>query len=1020
MRLRFLLLLSFVVLCYNAGAQAVGSWTNTGPVLFPVNVSGQVNGMGRVCQVKFHPTNPLKMYAVSASGGLFISTDNGSTWAPTPGTEAMPVTSCSSVCIDYTSDDILYLSTGDPDYYGENYGIWKSTDGGNTFNPSHTGIGNRMAVEILMDPANNNNLVAATDDGIWKTTNAGASWTETWAGGDFRSMKMKPGSTVTLYAASSTDFYRSNDMGSTWTHITSGVVVPSGNQGLRIGVSAADTNVVYIGTTDGYGEILKSTDGGSTFTNIYTSSTQCIVCYDSTITSGSQGDYNFNLTVNPANANELLLVSHCVWRSTDGGLTWSWRTQWYDQVHTDMHDIEFNPYNLTQRFNANDGGVWLSTDTLATAWTPRSNGLAATEVYHAAQSPVVRQLVSIGSQDNGEMYFDDTWKTNRGGDWGPRCGIDYLGNGTVYYDNGNRRNLLPLGGDVSYNLPSVTGSTFEIEFVPSLTNVAFVGTDTVWRSEDINTSSPTWTMIHPTNENVQSLASCRADNNILYVVTDSHHLFRSDNAMAASPVFTMLATPAGTNVMASLATDKYNSNIVYLSCNQTIYRSSDKGATWTNITYALPGLNIRKVIADEYSPNERLFVCEGNYVYYKDNTTTTWTNTTGLPGTPNFTDMMIYNDSTSASILRVSTYGRGVWECNILNNLPPSGSFVGDKTYLCPGDTVHYSKNLYGSFTSFSWSFPGGVPSTSTADSPVVVYPAFGNYDATLTVLGTTGNDTIIRAAYINVSGGVTGSITEGFEETTFPPGPLWSQISQSGIFWQQSVACGGFGLSAQSMNFDNFDNDGGGRHDRILTPKLDLSTATNAYVTFDVAYSYYPGYHDSLTVDITDDCGKTFTTVYEKDSTILATAPDTTNAFIPSASQWRKDTISLNAYLGSHIQVAFDNIGHYGQNIYIDNINISVTSPLSVKQTAAEANVAVFPNPAKDLITIRAERIASDGVVISLYNEMGQLVSRRSEIVNSGTINSTVNVSALAAGIYELVIQGNSGDRYVKQVAVE
>ena len=1019
MRLRLIVLLCLIVVCKNAGAQAVGSWTNTGPVLFPVNVSGQVNGIGRVCQVKFHPTNPLKMYAVSASGGLFISTDNGATWAPTPGTEAMPVTSCASVCIDYTSDAILYLSTGDPDYYNDNYGIWKSTDGGLTFTASHTGVGNRMAVEILMDPANHNNLVAATDDGIWKTTNAGASWTETWTGGDFRSMKMKPGSTVTLYAATSTDFYRSTDMGSSWTHITSGVVVPTSNQGLRIAVSAADTNVVYIGTTDGYGEILKSTDGGSNFTNIYTSTTQCIVCYDSTITSGSQGDYNFNITANPANANELLLVSHCVWRSVDGGLTWSWRTQWPDQVHTDMHDIEFNPYNLNQRFNANDGGVWLSTDTLATTWSPRSNGLAASEVYHAAQSPTVRQLVSIGCQDNGELYFDDTWKTNRGGDWGPRCGMDYLGSGAVYYDNGDRRNLLPLGGDQPYNIPSTTGSTFAIEFLPSLTNVAFVGTDTVWRSDNINTSTPSWTMIQATNENVMGLASCRADNNILYVVTDSHHLYRSDNALDAVPTFTMIFTPAATNVMASVATDKYNSNIVYLTCNHTIYRSADKGATWANISGALPAVNIRKVIADEFSPNERLFVCEGNYVWYKDNTTP-WTNTAGLPGTPNFTDMMIYNDSTSASILRVSTYGRGVWECNIFNNLPPTGDFVANKIYICPGDTVRYNKNVYGSFTSFSWSFPGGTPATSTADSPVVVYPAYGTYNAVLTVFGTTGNDTITRTSYINVSGGSAASITEGFEEASFPPTPLWSQLSQSGILWQQSVACGGFGLSAQSMNFDNFDNDCGGRHDRILTPKLDLSAATNAYMTFDVAYSYYSGYHDSLTVDVSDDCGKTFTTIYEKDSTVLATAPDTTNAFLPGATQWRTDTVSLNAFLGSHIQVAFDNIGHYGQNLYIDNVNIAVTSPLGVKPVATEGSVTVFPNPARDKMSIRAAGLKSNSAVISLYNEMGALISRKSEQVNAGALNSSVNVSALPAGIYELIIQGDQGDRFVKQVAIE
>src|SRR5271166_1112509 len=84
-----------------ANAQVAGSWSNTGPVQFPVNVSGQVNGMGRVCQLKFHPSNPAKMYAITSSGGLYISNDTGTTWAVTPGTDALPNTQTSSVCIDY-------------------------------------------------------------------------------------------------------------------------------------------------------------------------------------------------------------------------------------------------------------------------------------------------------------------------------------------------------------------------------------------------------------------------------------------------------------------------------------------------------------------------------------------------------------------------------------------------------------------------------------------------------------------------------------------------------------------------------------------------------------------------------------------------------------------------------------------------------------------------------------------------------------------------------------------------------
>lgn len=1000
----------------NCTAQSMGTWTPTGPIQFPVNVSGQVDGMGRVSQVKFHATNPGKMYAVSSSGGLFITTDTGRTWAPTPGTDALPTTACSAVCIDYTDDNILYLSTGDQNYYSDWYGIYKSTDGGATWNPANVNIGNRMAVEILMDPLNHNSIVAATDDGIWKSTDAGATWSETQAG-VFRSMKAKPGSNHILYASTATDFYRSNNMGATWTHITSGFTVPSGNEGTRIAVTPADTNQVFVGTTDGYGWILHSTDGGSSFTNIYNSTSQCIVCYDSTITSGSQGYYNFNLTVNPANANELLLVSHCVWRSTDGGLTWSWRTQWWNQVHTDMHDIEFDPYDLSKRFNANDGGVWLSQDTLATFWTPSSDGLSATEIYHAAQHPTIRQMVSIGTQDNGELYYDGIWKCNRGGDWSAKNGFDYLPGANIYYLNdGYRRTLQPVGGDQPFNCPFTANNSGQIEFVPGLHNEAFAGQDSIFRSTDINTSSPAWTLLYvPGSEHIQGIASCHADNNILYFVTDGDHLYRSDNAQAATPTFNMYTTPVSTYVNASVATDKYNANIVYLTCGSNVYRSVNKGATWTNITGALPSLNIMKVIADDYSTNERLFVCLGNSVYWKDNTTA-WTLTSGLPSVAQFTDFMIYNDSSSASILRVSSYGRGVWECNIHNDFPPTGDFLANKVYICPGDTVSFTKNLYGNYTSFSWLFPGGTPSVSSAASPSVIYPATGTYNVSLIVNGPGGSDTITQTAYIIVSNGG-GPISEGFEEAIFPPSVQWTEISQSGNMWIQSAACGGYGASAHSMLFDNYDNDGGGRHDRIVTPKLDLTGATSAYMTFDVAYAFYGGYHDSLQVEVSTDCGHTFTTVYEKDSTILATAPNSGSSFVPDATQWRTDTINLNAYLGHEVQIAFDNIGHYGQNLYIDNINI--TGPVSVQNVNNNDRIKVYPNPTNGIVNISAQGLKGNSVTIACYNAAGTVVARKTERLNNGALETSVNLTGQAAGLYELLVTDNDGNSYVQKVVL-
>lgn len=768
LRVSIVLLLAMAAPAY---AQVVAPWTNTGPVNFPINKSGQVHGIGRVSQIKFHPSNSAKMYAVSASGGLYITTNNGVTWAPTPGTEKLPATSCSAVCVDFTNDSIMYLCLGDADYYSNSYGIYKTTDAGNTWVAANTGIGNKMAVEILMDPNDHNTLVAATTSGIWKTTTAGASWTQVQAGTSFRDMKANPVNQRTLFAVTSTLYYKSTDFGSTWTNITSGVTTPASNGGMRIALSNADTNRVYLATTGGNGWILKSTDGGLNFTNVYNSTTNCLVCYDATPGSGSQGNYNFDINCNPFNANELLLVAHNVWRSTDGGSTWSKRTSWWNECHTDMHQIYFNPYNNTQRFNGNDGGVWMSTDTNATLWNPRSDGIAATEIYRAAQSPVVKQMISIGTQDNGELYYDTaTWKCNRGGDWSARCAIDYLGNSTVFYmNNGNRRNLRPLSGDYSYSCPYTATSASDIAFVKALPNYAFLGKDTIWRSSNINATTPSWTAIIPNTEAIRDIVVCTADSNILYFVTNASHVYRCDNALSATPTVTMYSTPTASNTTASLATNKNNANIVYMSCNNKMYVSTNKGASWTDITNNLPSLNIRQIYHDDYSTNERLFVSLGNYVYYKNNTTTTWTNhNAGLPTVANVTDFMIYNDGTSNSLIRLSTYGRGVWE-SYINIYPPDAKYTASDTTVCENTAVTFTDKSTNSPTSWSWTFAGGTPSSSTLQNPVITYNTAGTYPVSLTATNAGGNGVLTKSGYITVYAKATATVS--YNGTTLTAG---------------------------------------------------------------------------------------------------------------------------------------------------------------------------------------------------------------------------------------------------------
>ncbi|PZF72535.1 discoidin domain-containing protein [Taibaiella soli] len=672
----------FALASTSKAQQAMGPWKNTGPVNFPTNESStNARGIGRVSQIKFHPTNNQTMYAVSASGGLFISNNNGQTWNPSGGTDKLPRTSCSAICIDYSNDQILYLGLGDANYYNNGSGIYKSTDGGLSWNPANNGMGNRMAVEILMDPANHNNIVAATDGGIWKSTDAGASWTLKQSGA-FRDMKTAPGNNNKLYASTATAFYTSNDFGNTWSQITNGVTIPGSNWGTRIAVSAANPSVVYLITAFSVssggcnGTVMRSNDGGASFTTVYNNPNQCLVCYDVAPSSNSQCDYNLDITCNPQNANELLLVAQCVWRSTDGGVTWSKRTDWPVQMHTDMHQIEFNPYNNAQRFCANDGGVWLSTDTTAQTWSQRSDGIAASEIYHMAQNPTNSGIIDIGLQDNGEVYLkNNTWRSPGGADWGAKMVFDYTTPGNVYYlDAGTRKNITQDNNTPSYNSPFTPNNNATLEFVPSMPNTAFIGYMGLWRSSTINTTNVTWTQIQSNTETVMDIASCRADSNILYYVTALGHIFRSDNALSATPTFVQMNTPASCSITASIATKKSDPNVVFLSCNAGIFRSADKGATWTNITgTGLSGANIRKIIHDDYSTNERLFVNADNYVHYKDNTTTAWTNHSsnqGLPSICSVSEMMIYNVGDATSVLRLATYGRGVWECNINNSAP--------------------------------------------------------------------------------------------------------------------------------------------------------------------------------------------------------------------------------------------------------------------------------------------------------------------------------------------------------------
>jgi hypothetical protein len=185
---------------------------------------------------------------------------------------------------------------------------------------------------------------------------------------------------------------------------------------------------------------------------------------------------------------------------------------------------------------------------------------------------------------------------------------------------------------------------------------------------------------------------------------------------------------------------------------------------------------------------------------------------------------------------------------------------------------------------------------------------------------------------------------SQGFQGTTFvPTGWTLSNTNGDGT-WTRTTTAGGFGTSTASARMDSYspNTSNAGTIDEMITPTFGLVGYSSATLSFDVAYARYNATNiDSLIVLASTDCGVTWTRLYNKGGSGLATAPDKTNAiFVPTSSQWRTETINLASYVGaSNIRFAFRSRSGYGQALYIDNINLtavtaSVQAGVSITQT--------------------------------------------------------------------------------------
>jgi PKD repeat protein len=927
-----------------------GTWTIVGPTGKPTN-----GGAGRVNFVRFDPINNSTMWAGTPDGGLWKTTNGGTSW--TTNTDQLAVIGCTDVAIDPTNTSIMYLATGD-DFGTDTYsiGVLKSIDGGVTWNP--TGLTwnvtqGRTIGKLLINPNNPQIIMAFSSAGIFRTTNGGTSWTQPTGTFTCSDAEFKPGDPNTVYACG-TSFKRSTDGGLNWTTVSTGL---TGIGRLAMAVTEANPAYVYLlaarASDNGFLGLVRSTNSGAAFTTrMASTASNNILGWDSGADSGGQGWYDLAIAASPTNAEAVFTGGVNIWKSTNGGTSFTKTSVWTASnstyVHADIHDLIFLPGNGTTIFAGCDGGVFKSTNT-GTAWSDLSSNLQIAQQYRISISTSNANLVLAGHQDNGTNLTTNgtSWTQKVGGD-GMDCYVDRTTNtnmiASLYYGDYYRSTN---GGATFSNIadPTADGSEDWVSAIhqdPTTSAIAYAGgRPRLYKCNNI-WGSVSWTALGtPSGSgNITEFAIAPSNNQVIYTLkSGTNAVAKSTNGGTS---FTAVSTGLPTNAIPTwIAISNTDPNVAFVTysgyvATAKIYKTTNGGTSWTNLSTGLPNVPVNCVVYHNgNSAGDGIYIGTDVGVYYRDNSMTTWVDfSAGLPNC-SVTDLEIYY---ATGRLKAGTFGRGTWESDLYSNVPtlPVASFTANNQVVCAGQSVQFTSTSTGSPTSYSWTFAGGTPATSTAANPLISYANSGTYAVSLTVTNANGTDAENQTTYITVSagGGLALPFTEGFTGTTFPP-TGWSVVNADAgdTTWVRSPTVGFAPTAGNSMAFWNFLVDDTGNQDEMRTPKLDLSSYSAAQMTFDVAYAAYSAtYMDGLQVLISTDCGTTWTSLYNKTGTTVAagnlpTAAATTASFVPTTAQWRTETINLNNYVGNPGAIlAFRNLADYGNNLYIDNINITGT----------------------------------------------------------------------------------------------
>ncbi len=700
-----------------ARIEALNKSRTPSPSSLSWNSVGPTNIGGRVRSVAVDPTNSSVIYAGSVSGGIWKTTNAGSSWTPLTDMASNLVIGC--IAIDPNNHNVVYAGTGEG-YFNvdalRGIGVLKSTDGG----ASWTVLNNFISVagpyyyyfinKIVIRPDNSSILFAATSGapGLWKSTDGGGSWNKISISTSSTfcvDLVIDPSNNNNMYAAyglfTTDGIYKSTNGGTSWSKLTNTFPPTTQKYGrISLGIAPSSPSTLYACLADSNyytHSIQRTTDGGGTWTQVATPFDNSLLVNATHL--GGQGWYNNVIQVDPADPNTVYTGGINLFKSTNGGSNWTEISDAYSGgIHVDQHAIVFDTTNTSVVYFGNDGGVFRTTNA-GSSFASLNNGLVTVQFYSGAVHPT-SDVYYGGTQDNGTLKSGalPSWSIALSGDGGSTA-VDFVTPTTVYTEyvylsiqksansGGNWGRIMsgiPTSGNNQFDGTS-DRCLFIAPFVmdPSSSTTLVAGTYRVYRTTNGGSS---WSAISSDltgdaggANGLGQAGSCISALAIAPTTSGTIYAGTSGSATSAARVSVTVngtnASPTWTNVTGSLPnryvkwvavspTSAATAYVTFSGYNANtpltpghIFRTTNTGGSWTNVSGDLQDIPVNTLVVDSTNASH-LIAGTDLGVFESTNGGTNWIEANGGLARVSVAEL----DRRKDAFLFAATHGRGMFK----------------------------------------------------------------------------------------------------------------------------------------------------------------------------------------------------------------------------------------------------------------------------------------------------------------------------------------------------------------------